>query len=343
MRTKFGNSNDALIQEGVSLQPYNTLAVPARAAFFSRCTTLDQLVSALTFAKHRELQVIVLGEGSNTVLSENLCGLVILNRLAGIDQIKESAEDVLLRVAAGENWHEFVQYSLNNGWYGLENLALIPGLVGAAPIQNIGAYGVEVKETIESVDYIDLESGQTVTLTNAECQFAYRDSIFKRGLLDKVVITSVVFRLSKSAEPNLSYPVLAEAFRKPPSPYEIFDVVCKIRASKLPIPDEIPNAGSFFKNPVVDHDVYVNLKKSFPSIVAFPTDRGVKLAAAWMIEQQGWKDKSMGAVYVHRDQALVIVNPNSKSGEAVLALALAIQDDIQRSFGITLEIEPRIY
>jgi len=337
------SNNDSLIQKSVSLQPFNTLAVPAKAAFFSRCTTHSQLITSLNFAKQESLAVLILGEGSNTVFSKDFDGLVILNRLAGIEVLREDSNEVLVRVAAGENWHEFVRYALQKNWHGLENLALIPGLVGAAPIQNIGAYGVEVKDTVETVSFVDIESQKTIVLTNAECEFAYRDSVFKRALVNKVVITWVAFRLSKSPAPTLTYPALAAKFDQPPTPSEVFNAVCEIRASKLPMPDEIPNAGSFFKNPVVDNNKFSQLKELFPSIAAFPAHNGVKLAAAWLIERQGWKDKSVEAVYVHRDQALVIVNPNFKQGDAILRLASAIQRDIDLAYGIKLEVEPRIY
>jgi len=339
-----GTASDTLIQTGVSLQPYNTLAVPAQAEFFCRCTSQTQLIDCLNFAKDKALPTMVLGEGSNTVFSNDFDGLVMLNRLTGIELLDEDVDSVKIEVAAGENWHEFVRYSLEKGWFGLENLALIPGLVGAAPIQNIGAYGVEVKGTIDAVNYLDIDSQQAHTLSKSECKFAYRDSIFKQALLGKYVITSVVFRLAKEPSLTLSYPALANYFDRQPSPMDVFAAVCEIRASKLPMPDDIPNAGSFFKNPIVDRKKFEQLKESFPSIVAFANEcGGVKLAAARLIEQRGWKDKSLEGVYVHRDQALVVVNPNLKQGESVLKLAFAIQRDIESSFGISLEIEPRIY
>ncbi len=337
-------SSDINVQADVSLQPYNTLAVPARAAFLIRCTSIDQLNNALDFAITRDLPILILGEGSNTVFAKNFEGLVILNRLTGIKVLDEDLHSVTIEVAAGENWHDFVQYSLQQDWYGLENLGLIPGLVGAAPIQNIGAYGVEVKDTIKAVNYLELDSQRQRSLNNSECEFAYRDSVFKHALAGNCVITSVVFRLHKLPSVNLSYPALAERFDSNPSPQDVFEVVCDIRAKKLPMPDDIPNAGSFFKNPIVNEATYSQLKTSHPSIVAFPIEGGgAKLAAAWLIEQCGWKDKSVDAVYVHRDQALVVVNPNSKSGESILRLATAIQNEVESVYGVSLEIEPRIY
>jgi len=336
--------NDASIQTGVSLQPYNTLAVPATAAYLTRCTSLDQLLSCLDFATENDLQTLILGEGSNTVFSKDFNGLVVLNRLTGIELVSQDSDSFLVKVAAGENWHEFVRYSLEQGWFGLQNLALIPGLVGAAPIQNIGAYGVEVKDTIDAVEVVDIASKKIKTMSASDCQFAYRDSVFKHHLADQCVIISVTFRLSKSAKPNLSYPALAECFHGEPSPIDVFSAVCQIRASKLPMPDDIPNVGSFFKNPVVDREQCARLKSDFPALVAYELETGgAKLAAGWLIEQLGWKEKSVDAVYIHRDQALVIVNPNLKHGNSVLRLASAIQADVQTTFGIALEIEPRIY
>ena len=337
-------THDAFIQTDVSLQPYNTLAVPAKAAYLSRCNSLKQLITSVDFAKRKALPILVLGEGSNTVFSSDFDGLIILNRLTGITLLSEDVDSVTIEVAAGENWHDFVRYSLEQAWYGLENLALIPGLVGAAPIQNIGAYGVEVKDCIDAVHYLELESQHSLVLTNTECEFAYRDSIFKHQLVGKGIITAVVFRLSKLAVLNLSYPVLAERFDQSANPLEVFNAVCEIRASKLPMPEDIPNAGSFFKNPAVDQNTYTRLKVAFPSLVAFPLDGGgAKLAAAWLIDQCGWKDKSVEGVYVHRDQALVVVNPNHKCGDAILNLATAIQADVESTYGVSLEIEPRVY
>ncbi|MGK0375389.1 MAG: UDP-N-acetylmuramate dehydrogenase [Arenicella sp.] len=337
-------SNDASIQLGVSLQPYNTLAIPAKAAYLSRCTSIEQLISCLEFAQKKSLPLLVLGEGSNIVFSKDFEGLVVLNRLTGIELVSQESDRVIVKVAAGENWHDFVRHSLEQGWFGLQNLALIPGLVGAAPIQNIGAYGVEVKDTITTVETLDIVSKELHTLNTADCQFAYRDSVFKQVLANKRVITSVTFALSKVANLNLSYPALAACFDYAPSPLDVFNAVCQIRAAKLPMPEDIPNAGSFFKNPIVDQDQYLKLQFDFPEIVAFPLQEGgAKLAAGWLIEQRGWKDKSLDAVYIHRHQALVIVNPNFKMGDSVLKLAAAIQADIESVYGVILEIEPRIY
>ena len=334
---------DIRIQENVALQPYNTLGVSVNARFFCRVVNLVDLKASLVFAKEKQLAVLILGEGSNTVFTKDYDGLVLLNKLSGIELINETDELANIKVSAGENWHDFVDYCLRMKWYGLENLALIPGLVGAAPIQNIGAYGVEVKDTIQSVTYLALATGVQHTIGKFDCQFAYRDSVFKNELNAKTVITSVDFCLSKTPNSQLAYPALAAKLGANPSPRDIFNQVCDVRRAKLPMPKDIPNAGSFFKNPVIDAAQFEVLKVAYPSIIGFDVIGGVKLAAAWLIEQRGWKHKEIAGVKVHQQQALVVTNPKHKTGNDILLLAKAIQDDIEEAFNVRLEIEPRIY
>ena len=336
-------NDDLLVQENVALQDFNTLAVPVAARFFCRATTIKQLRAGLAFAKKQRLPVLILGEGSNTVFTEDFNGLVILNRLRGIEKTSETDGHVIVRAAAGENWHDFVDVCLSKRWFGLENLALIPGLVGAAPIQNIGAYGVEVKDAIVSVTYLELATGVERTIDNAACEFDYRDSIFKNKLNEKTVITSVEFRLAKAPCAQLAYPALANQLGVNPSPRDIFNRVCDVRSAKLPLPKDIPNAGSFFKNPVIDNGQFQALSSRYPDIVSFVVSDGIKLAAAWLIEQRGWKQKEVAGVKVHQQQALVVTNPKYKSGKNILLLAQAIQKDIEEAFGVRLEIEPRIH
>lgn len=331
------------IDQGVDLQALNTLAIPAKAAYCASCSSIEQLQSCLAFAHQQSLKIMVLGEGSNTVFTQDYTGLVVLNRLQGISLVGEDQQQVEIRVSAGESWHYFVEHSIQQGWFGLENLALIPGLVGAAPIQNIGAYGVEVKDFISSVEVLDLKSGELRTLTNHDCEFAYRESVFKHKLADKVIVTAVNFKLSKAPSCNLCYPALASELRSEPQPADVFEAVCRIRSAKLPSPINIPNAGSFFKNPVVSDARYKKLLHDYPHLVGFEQGDGWKLAAAWLIEQRGWKSKSLDGVKVHQQQALVVTNPQHRSGESVLALARAIQDDVKKSFSVSLEIEPRLY
>jgi len=331
------------LKRNVSLKALNTLGIPASTEYCVACTNIDEIHGALAFAKQKKLPLMVLGEGSNTIFSADYSGLVLLNRLRGIECLNDTKDWVEVRVAAGENWHEFVDFAIRQGWFGLENLALIPGLVGASPIQNIGAYGVEVKDFIKTVDYLDIETSQLKTLTKQQCLFSYRNSIFKQELADRGVITAVTFRLPKTANCKLDYPALAEKVEKDNDPRIVFDAVCEIRAAKLPNPKEIPNAGSFFKNPIISARHYQTLVKENPDIIAFESVDGFKVAAAWLIEHLGWKRKELGGVKVHAQHALVVVNPQHQNGARILALAKAIQLDVKAKFLIDLEIEPRLY
>ena len=327
-----------------SLQVHNTMAVPASASKLAIVADLQDLQSALSYARQKKLTVLILGEGSNTVFTGNYEGMVIVNRLRGIEIIADRPESARIKVASGEKWHNFVEHSLRMGWYGLENLALIPGLVGAAPIQNIGAYGAEIKDSLVSLDLLDISSGKMISMDRDECCFAYRDSIFKNKLAGHSVITAVTFELSKNENVNISYPALAIYFDQQPRPtsQQVFAAVCQIRKRKLPLPDEIPNSGSFFKNPLVDIRQFQRLKAEYPSLVGFAVGEKFKLAAAWMIEQAGWKDKTIEQVRVHRSHALVITNPNRACGASVLKFARAVQADISDKFGVDLEIEPKL-
>lgn len=330
------------VQHNADLQAHNSLAVPALAKALIEVRSIEDLQSAIGYADQQDLSILVLGEGSNTVFQSDYDGLVILNRLMGIQVLSEDEHVVHLRVGAGESWHKLVEFSVRKAWYGLENLALIPGLVGAAPIQNIGAYGAEVKDTITHVEYLDLNSGELSELCNNDCHFAYRDSIFKRALADKTVITAVSFRLAKQAKCNIDYQALAERIVGEPRPLQVFKAVCDIRSAKLPAPADIPNAGSFFKNPIVSAEQRLALSRRYPDLVSFPVGNSYKLAAAWLIEQAGWKNKRIDGVAVHQEQALVVINPNHQRGQQVLRFARAIQADIKAKYGVELEIEPII-
>lgn len=331
-----------------NLQKFNTLAVPALAQYFVSVKNDDELREALGFARTENLPLLLLGGGSNIVLRDDFPGLVIHIKSQGREMVAEDDEFVWLKVAAGENWHQLVEYSLDNALYGLENLSLIPGSVGAAPIQNIGAYGVEIKELVAELSALNIRSGLLVTFTNESCRFAYRDSIFKQALKDQYVITSVTFRLHKQPHLNLTYPVLRAAFadivETDISPQQVSAAVIQIRQSKLPDPAIIPNAGSFFKNPVIDQAQFDVLKAQYPHIVAYPAAPDqVKLAAGWLIDQAGWRGREVGGAKVHEQQALVLTNPHKSSGMAVLALAELIKQSVFNQFGVTLEMEPRTY
>lgn len=329
------------VDADADLQPHNSMAVAARARYLVSVSTGDELRDALDFARARKLPYLILGEGSNIIFQRDYPGLVILNRFSGIQVVRESNDTIEIDVAAGENWHHLVEQSVRQGWFGLENLALIPGLVGAAPIQNIGAYGAEVKDVITGVRIFDTTIDDVRFLLNKDCEFEYRDSVFKHAL-NACIITSVRFRLSKIPQCNLSYPALANEVGEEPSPQEVFDAVCRIRSAKLPDPSVVPNTGSFFKNPIIGDEAYERLIQRYPALVAFKVDGGYKVAAGWLIEAAGWKEKDLDGVKVHSDQALVITNPNCRSGQHVMNYANAIHRDINTRFGIDLEIEPRV-
>lgn len=335
-----------LIKEHVSLKGYNTLGVDVAARFFVAVQSLEQLQDALAWAQQRKVAVFLLGGGSNLVLTADLDMLVIHLQLQGISILSEDAEYARIEVQAGENWHAFVQWSLAQGFSGLENLSLIPGNIGAAPVQNIGAYGVELKDHLESVFFYDRETQQTQRLITAECQFAYRDSLFKRESGRRVIL-SVIFKLPKVAVLRLDYGDLRGYLAKQqvmqPTPQDVSRAVCEIRAEKLPDPNKLANTGSFFKNPVVSAAHAEQIKQSYPNIVNFAQDDGqVKLAAGWLIDQAGWKGVRQGDAGVHAKQALVLVNYGTATGKQILELAAQIQADILQRFAVELEIEPNI-
>ncbi len=324
------------------LSTYNTLAVPAKAKQLRVVASAPELVSQLQQAQVRSESSLILGEGSNSVFVDDYDGTVIVNRIRGVELVSDTQEHVLLNVGAGENWHEFVAYTVSQGWYGLENLALIPGSVGAAPIQNIGAYGAEVKSSITQLEVYDSERDLFETIAADACEFGYRDSRFKHDWSGRKIITAVQFRLRKHADLNVSYPALRDHLSDSPTLKEVFKGVVAIRREKLPSPDELPNAGSFFKNPIIDGEALARLRREYPDVVSFAHGDQFKVAAAWLIDQAGWKSKSINEVSVHQRQALVLVNPERKSGSAILAFARAVQRDVCARYSIELEIEPRL-
>ncbi len=331
----------------VNLQPLNTLAVPSVAEYFVRATSIDEVKEALLWAKNNDQAVNILGGGSNCLLPETVPGLVLQPVLRGVKLLESSDRHHWVKVAAGENWNRFVHHCLAKEYYGLENLVLIPGLVGAAPIQNIGAYGVELCEVFDYLDALELSSGKMHRFEKEECEFSYRDSVFKNRLAKKFVITAVSFRLYKQAELNVSYPALRAALsgipRKAINPQIIAHTVADIRRSKLPAPEDVPNVGSFFKNPVVKSDVVEKLEQLYPDLVTYDVDpQHKKIPAAWLIEKAGWKGREEFSVKVHDEQALVITNPNMMPISKVLRLAKAIQANIKARFDIELEQEPQL-
>lgn len=329
-----------------SLKPFNTFGIDAKAERFALLQSEEDL-QAVVRANIAPLHL--LGGGSNVLLTKDLPGLVLRNELQGIELKVESDLEVIVAVGAGVIWHDLVLWALSHNFGGLENLSLIPGTVGAAPIQNIGAYGAELKDVFEKLEAFHLESGERLIFTNEDCHFGYRNSVFKNEHKGKLIITRVWLRLSKSPTLNLSYRILVDSLRNngilDPGIREVSQTVMAIRRSKLPDPAQIGNAGSFFKNPEVPVGLFETLQKSFPELVAFPlpgNDKVVKLAAGWLIEKAGWKGRRIGDAGVHKNQALVLVNYGNAAGADILNLAQQIQQDVQEKFGVSLEPEVNI-
>ncbi|MEW6370659.1 MAG: UDP-N-acetylmuramate dehydrogenase [Pseudomonadota bacterium] len=336
---------DLPIASDFPLQPFNTFGLAARARHYLRVIDAAQLDLLRGHAPLAGVPRFVLGGGSNVLLAHDVEALVLHMAIPGRAIVGETDDAVLVRAGAGENWHGFVEYTLAQGLGGLENLSLIPGTVGAAPIQNIGAYGLEIKDVFHSLSVHDLASGERRTLTGPECRFGYRDSIFKHPEGAHLVVLDVTFALPRAWQPNLRYAELANALTEAgiaaPTPRQVSETVIAIRRRKLPDPAEIGNAGSFFKNPVVTRAHCASLLEQFPKLVHHAQPDGTeKLAAGWLIDQCGWKGRSMGAAGVYPKQALVLVNNGGASGAEVIALARAIQQDVFERFGVRLEPEP---
>lgn len=332
------------LQQNINLKSMNTLALPSIAkqvVFFDHLDQLPALHALMVNAPRRW----VIGGGSNLVLAAQIDALVIKMQNRGIKLIEETVDQVLVEAQAGEPWHEFVQYCLQKGWFGLENLALIPGTVGAAPVQNIGAYGVELAQFVAQVEVWDVEQEQLRFFSAADCEFAYRDSIFKRSALGRYLIVAVQFRLQKAVtwQAVLTYPDLKNhpKLQSNQEAQSVFDAVVQIRQTKLPDPQQLANAGSFFKNPIVSKEQYNQLREAYPRLVAYAYGEGqFKLAAGWLIEQAGWKGKQLGAIGMHKNQALVLVNYGGGSAQEVQEFVVQLKADVQCIFGVSLEQEP---
>ncbi|MBH3458933.1 UDP-N-acetylmuramate dehydrogenase [Pseudomonas putida] len=334
-------------QERVSLKPFNTFGIDVKARYLALAHDDDEIRQALAVAAQRQLPVLVVGGGSNLLLTRDVDALVLHMASRGRRILSDDGERVVIEAEAGEPWHPFVQWSLAQGLCGLENLSLIPGTVGAAPMQNVGAYGVEIKDVFAGLTALDRETGQLRDFTLNECAFAYRDSVFKRNP-GRWLILRVRFVLSRTLRAHLDYgPVrqrLQEQGVQEVTAQAISDAICSIRREKLPDPAELGNAGSFFKNPVVSVQLAESIRARCPSLVAYPQSEGqVKLAAGWLIEQAGWKGYREGDAGVHRLQSLVLVNYGHASGAQLHALAQRIQADILERFGVELEMEPNLY
>ena len=333
------------IESGVSLKPHNTFGLPAVAQTLVRVTSDADVRRIVDHPQYGRAPKFILGGGSNIVLTRDMPQLVLKVEVRGMRLVEERPDAWIVEAGAGENWHDFVTWTLAHGHPGLENLALVPGTVGAAPVQNIGAYGVELKDRFESLDAVDLVTGRSVVLRSEICAFGYRDSVFKHSLAGRSLITRVRFRLPRPWQPVLGYldieRKIAETGIRAPDARQVYDWICAIRRAKLPDPALVGNAGSFFKNPVVTVEQCRDIIGRDPEIVHYPMpDGSVKLAAGWMIDACGWKGKSVGQAAVYEKQALVIVNRGGAIGSEVVTLARAIQESVYGRFGIRLEPEP---
>lgn len=335
------------ITSNYPLKKLNTFHINAKAKYFTTISSVSEffeLAQSKTYLKEKKL---ILGGGSNILFAKDFDGLVIKNDVRGIEMIKEDHQHVWLRIGSGENWHELVLTCLKNKWYGLENLSLIPGTVGAAPVQNIGAYGVELKEYFESLTAYSLIDGAEKTFHHEDCGFGYRKSVFKSNYKNKLFITEVVLRLNKEPVVNLSYGAINDYFKENAitdlSPEKVSEAVIAIRKSKLPDPEVTGNGGSFFKNPVVQKEEFQRLEKTFPDIPHFAEgENTVKIPAGWLIEKCGWKGKKLGNAGVHARQALVLINTGEAIGTEIVELSKAIQKSVFELFQIKLEPEVNI-
>ncbi|MFK3799507.1 UDP-N-acetylmuramate dehydrogenase [Pseudomonas sp. NPDC088444] len=335
------------IQSGVSLKPFNTFGVDVRARLFAEAHSDADVREALAYAAEHKVELLVIGGGSNLLLTRDIDALVLRMASRGVRITHEDCGMAVVEAEAGEPWHPFVQDMLAQGLSGLENLSLIPGTVGAAPMQNIGAYGVELKDVFHSLTALDRQTGELREFTLPECAFGYRDSIFKQQP-GRWLILRVRFRLSFSATLHLDYGPVRQRLQEQgviePTPIHVSRAICAIRSEKLPDPVTLGNAGSFFKNPLVSAELAARIRESHPGLVAYPqADGQVKLAAGWLIEQAGWKGFREGDAGVHQLQALVLVNYGAASGRDLLNLAQRIQADIHERFGVSLEMEPNLY
>ena len=332
--------------ENISLKPYNTFGLDTKARFFTTINSIDELKEAI--ALEQPSKKFILGGGSNMLLTKDIDALVMHINLKGIEILHEDDNSALIRANAGENWHDFVMWCINHDFGGIENLSLIPGNVGTAPIQNIGAYGVELKDVFESCEALEIDSGNMVSFPKTDCQFGYRNSIFKNSHKGKYIITNVTFKLSKTKHHiKTDYGAIKDELNRlniiKPTIKDVSNAVIAIRLSKLPDPKEIGNSGSFFKNPVIDIAQFETLQANFPEIPSYKvSETEIKVPAGWLIEKAGFKGKTFGNYGVHKKQALVLVNYGNANGEAIFKLSQLIQQTIKRLFDIDLEAEVNI-
>lgn len=334
-------------QQNVSLQLYNTFGIDVSADHFVEVSSLEELRELIKNEMFKQPRLI-LGGGSNILFTKNFEGLAVKLSLKGITVVSENEDEVALKIGAGEVWHDLVLYCIDNGWAGIENMSLIPGTVGAAPMQNIGAYGVEIKDVFENLEAINLKTGKLEVFNAEACDFGYRWSVFKGELKDQFIITSVTLRLNKKPTFKTDYGDIKNTLKEmgvsKPTIKTISDAVISIRKRKLPDPKEIGNAGSFFKNPEIPQEQFDELKLKFENIVGYPTTPGmIKVPAGWLIDQAGWKGETFGKIGVHKNQALVLVNYGGGQGDAIFDLAMKIKASVKERYGVDINPEVNIY
>ena len=333
------------IEKNISLAAFNTFGIDVQARSFAKFENKDDLSEAFSEVKNES--TLILGGGSNILFTKDYDGLVLKNEIKGIKQSSEDEDHVWLKIGAGENWHQTVLHCIEKGHAGVENLSLIPGNCGAAPMQNIGAYGMEIKEVFQELEAFHISSGEIHTFSKKDCNFGYRESVFKNKLKGEYVILNITLRLNKRPIFNVSYGAIQDQLESMHvaslSIKAISDAVIHIRQSKLPDPKDIGNAGSFFKNPVVSKEELSNIQRDFPEVVHYPLSDGkIKLAAGWLIDQAGWKGKTIGKYGVHKDQALVLVNYGKAKGKEIYDLSEKIQISVKEKYSVDLEREVNI-
>ncbi len=326
-----------------SLKNYNSFGFDYRAEYFSVINSIDDLIELVAWVDVRQCSLSVIGEGSNLLIQGDVDGMVAINALKGKAFINQDNDECLFEIAAGENWHDSVYSSVQENLYGIENLALIPGSAGAAPVQNIGAYGVEIKDTLKEVQVFHRDSRTLSWVAAEECHFSYRESRFKSEWKNSHIITAIRLVLTKRVTPQLGYFQENAFASKQPSPLQVFEKVSSIRRSKLPDPKQLGNAGSFFKNPIISDEIHTKLKKVYPNLVSYAQGNCWKLAAGWLIDRAGWKGRSFEGVGVYEKQALVLVNYSEVKADNLVALQNLIIADIKEKFGVELEREPILF
>ena len=333
--------------ENYPLIKLNTFGIDVKAKYFTSINTVNELIEIKESEKFKDRELLILGGGSNILFTKDFNGLVILNNIKGKEIVDQNDDSIILKIGAGENWHELVMYCVDNGWGGIENLSLIPGNTGTAPMQNIGAYGVEIKETFVELEALEISSGKIVKFSNSECEFGYRESVFKNKMKNKYIILNITLELNKNPILNINYgdikAILETKKIETPTIKDVSNAIISIRQRKLPDPKKIGNSGSFFKNPIIDINLLKLIEKKYPNVVSYKINENeFKIAAGWMIEKAGWKGKKFNNFGVHENQALVLVNYGLANGKEIFNLSEKIILDIKEKFGITLEREVNI-